>query len=107
MDARPIRPFVTKTFKATKGLQVSVTTGSMADVPKDLLSEIKKLEEIFTVDTALLKKITNHFINELDKGKLMNAIPRDPSLTASRIERRWRQYCKFLGRSLLCLSPSS
>lgn len=40
----------------------------MADVPKDLLQEIKRLEEQFTVDTAILKKITDHFITELDKG---------------------------------------
>ena len=37
----------------------------MADVPKDL---IKKLEEAFTVDTATLKKITDHFVSELEKG---------------------------------------
>ena len=41
----------------------------MADVPKDLLQEIKRLEELFTVDTAMLKKVTDHFISELDKGK--------------------------------------
>jgi hexokinase len=41
----------------------------MADVPKDLLQEIKRLEELFTVDTAMLKKVTDHFISELDKGE--------------------------------------
>lgn len=41
----------------------------MADVPKDLLQEIKKLEELFTVDTKTLKAITDHFISELDKGE--------------------------------------
>lgn len=40
----------------------------MADVPKDLLQEIQKLEEAFTVDTATLKKITDHFVSELEKG---------------------------------------
>lgn len=40
----------------------------MADVPKDLLQEIKKLEELLTVDTAKLKQITKHFVSELDKG---------------------------------------
>ena len=40
----------------------------MADVPKDLLAEIKKLEELFTVDSTKLKQITNHFVSELDKG---------------------------------------
>ena len=40
----------------------------MADVPKDLLGEIKRLEELFTVDTTKLKAITEHFISELEKG---------------------------------------
>jgi hexokinase len=40
----------------------------MADVPKDLLQEIKRLEELFTVDQTKLKAITDHFIFELDKG---------------------------------------
>ena len=40
----------------------------MADVPKDLLQEIKRLEELFTVDTKKLKGITEHFISELEKG---------------------------------------
>lgn len=42
--------------------------GSMADVPKDLLAEIKRLEELFSVPTEKLKAITAHFIKELDKG---------------------------------------
>ena len=41
----------------------------MADVPRDLLQEIKRLEELFTVDAQKLKAITDHFITELDKGK--------------------------------------
>jgi hexokinase len=41
----------------------------MADVPKDLLAEINKLEEQFTVDTAKLKAITKHFVDELTKGR--------------------------------------
>lgn len=40
----------------------------MADVPKDLLDEIKRLEDLFTVDTEKLKKITDHFVSELTKG---------------------------------------
>lgn len=40
----------------------------MADVPKDLLAEIKTLEDAFTVDTAKLKQITKHFVSELEKG---------------------------------------
>lgn len=42
--------------------------GSFADVPKNLLKEIKQLEELLTVDTAKLKEITEHFVNELTKG---------------------------------------
>ena len=41
----------------------------MADVPKNLLDEIKELERIFTVDTAKLKEVTNHFVKELEKGR--------------------------------------
>lgn len=40
----------------------------MADVPKDLLEQIKELERLFTVDEAKLKEITNHFVKELEKG---------------------------------------
>jgi hexokinase len=43
--------------------------GSMADIPKDLLTEIKHLEEIFTVPTEKLKSITEHFVSELTKGE--------------------------------------
>lgn len=43
--------------------------GSMADVPDDLLEQIKYLENIFTVDQAKLKEVTNHFVKELEKGK--------------------------------------
>ena len=43
-------------------------TGSFADVPEDLLAQIKYLEQIFTVEQAKLKEVTNHFIKELDKG---------------------------------------
>ena len=42
--------------------------GSMADVPKDLLQEIERLEGLFMVDTAKLKAITDHFVSELAKG---------------------------------------
>lgn len=42
----------------------------MADVPKDLLQEIQRLEELFTVDQTKLKAITKHFVSELAKGKL-------------------------------------
>lgn len=45
------------------------TLGSMADVPQDLLAQIKELERIFTVDQKKLKDITDHFVKELTKGK--------------------------------------
>ena len=40
----------------------------MADVPEDLLEQIKELERLFTVSQAKLKEITNHFVKELTKG---------------------------------------
>ncbi len=40
----------------------------MADIPKDLLEQIKELERLFTVDKAKLKEVTNHFVKELEKG---------------------------------------
>ena len=42
--------------------------GSMVDMPKDLLDEIKKFEDMFSVDAATLQKVTKHFISELSKG---------------------------------------
>jgi len=40
----------------------------MADIPKDLLQQIQKLEEMFTVPAEKLKAITDHFVKELTKG---------------------------------------
>lgn len=40
----------------------------MTDVPEDLLEQIKELERLFTVDQAKLKKITDHFVQELTRG---------------------------------------
>uniref|UniRef100_A0A093VTV0 Phosphotransferase n=1 Tax=Talaromyces marneffei PM1 TaxID=1077442 RepID=A0A093VTV0_TALMA len=42
--------------------------GSMADVPKDLLTQIKEFEDVFTVDTQKLKEVVAHFVKELEKG---------------------------------------
>ena len=42
--------------------------GSMADVPTDLMDQIHRLEELFTVPQAKLKEITNQFVGELTKG---------------------------------------
>ncbi len=44
--------------------------GSMADVPQDLLEQIRELERIFIVDQKKLKDITDHFVKELTKGRL-------------------------------------
>lgn len=46
-----------------------MAVGSLADAPKDLVKEIKNLEQLFTVDTAKLKEITEHFVKELEKGE--------------------------------------
>lgn len=40
----------------------------MADVPKDLVEQIKRLEELFVVPTEKLKEISDHFVKELEKG---------------------------------------
>ncbi|KAJ9667765.1 hexokinase [Coniosporium apollinis] len=55
--------------------------GSMADVPKDLVEQIKRLEELFTVPTEKLKEITNHFMGELEKGlqKDGSTVPMNPT----------------------------
>jgi hexokinase len=44
-------------------------TDLYVDVPKDLLKEIERLEQLFSIDTAKLKQITDHFVNELEKGR--------------------------------------
>ena len=58
-----------------------MAVGSMADVPKDLLEQIKELERLFTVDQATLKSVTEHFVKELAKGKYSFEAPsRRPDL---------------------------
>lgn len=42
--------------------------GSMADVPKDLLDQINKLEDLFIVDAQKLKEVTDQFVSELRRG---------------------------------------
>ncbi|EOO03246.1 putative hexokinase protein [Phaeoacremonium minimum UCRPA7] len=58
---------------------------SFADVPKDLLQEIKQLEEQFTVKPEKLKQITDHFVSELDKGLSVEggSIPMNPTWVMS------------------------
>ncbi|KAI9645514.1 hexokinase [Ciborinia camelliae] len=55
--------------------------GSMAEVPKNYLEQIKELERKFTVDTAKLKQITEHFVSELTKGLTVEggSIPMNPT----------------------------
>jgi hexokinase len=48
--------------------------GSKVDIPKDLLEQIRYLEELFTVDTKKLKEISNHFVSELAKGGLSRSL---------------------------------
>lgn len=40
----------------------------MADVPQNLIEAINDLEKLFIVDQARLKKITDKFVTELEKG---------------------------------------
>lgn len=40
----------------------------MADMPRDLKEQIDKLEELFVVSTSKLKEISNHFVDELERG---------------------------------------
>jgi hypothetical protein len=48
---------------------LTMEADSYVDVPKDLLKEIERLEQLFSIDTAKLKQITDHFVNELEKGR--------------------------------------
>lgn len=47
---------------------VIAMTGSKADIPMNLVEEVRRLEELFVVDQKKLKEITDHFISELAKG---------------------------------------
>jgi len=53
----------------------------MADVPKDLLQEIERLERLFTIPKEKLKEITAHFVKELEKGLSVEGgnIPMNPT----------------------------
>jgi hexokinase len=61
-------PYITLQEKSTMGLMGLIEIGSMAGVPKDLLDQINRLEELFTVPQEKLKQITEHFKAELTKG---------------------------------------
>lgn len=80
--------------------------GSKTELPEDLLEEVKRLEQMFTVDTEMLKSITDHFVKELTKGTPRNSLPWPPRrkkcvradwiFVVRRIERRGWQHCKRL-----------
>ena len=55
-----------------EGNALKITVGSMADVPENMLEQIKKLEETFTVGKEKLQEITDHFVTELAKGTHCN-----------------------------------
>lgn len=74
-------------------------TGSKVDIPKDLLDQIRYIEELFTVDATKLKTISDHFVSELAKGmelvftvKLSGELPLITSLYRSQC--RGRKHCK-------------
>lgn len=56
-------------FVNSQKILIQNITGSKEDIPKNLLEQVRHLEEIFTVDTQKLKSITDHFISELAKGE--------------------------------------
>ncbi|KAL5614377.1 uncharacterized protein BROUX77_000214 [Berkeleyomyces rouxiae] len=57
------------------------TMANLDTAPKAIQDEMKKLEETFVVDRAKLKKITDHFVNELAKGLSVQggSIPMNPT----------------------------
>ena len=57
----------------------------MADVPDDLLEQIRYLEKIFTVDKAKLKEVTTQFVKELEKGTSSVLSTRSLFLTALQV----------------------
>lgn len=58
----------------------------MAHVPGSLLEVIKELEDIFTVDQQKLKKITDHFVKELEKGISLSVLYRVALTIRCRVE---------------------
>jgi hexokinase len=54
-------------LKSAKTLLTS-SPGSLAECPDHLLKPLKKLEADFSVPTAKLKEIADHFRNELIQG---------------------------------------
>lgn len=54
--------------------------GTFNDVPQEWVAELEKIEELLTVSADTLKKISNHFKSELEKGlsKTGGNIPMNP-----------------------------
>ena len=68
----------------------------MADVSKDLLDEIKRLEDMFVVPAQKLKAITSHFVSELTRGEFRTGRSIEPDLDAlNRPECRGWYHCKM------------
>ena len=57
----------------------------MADVPDSLVEAIAELERLFIVEPEKLKKITDHFVGELEKGLAKDGanIPMNPTWVMS------------------------
>lgn len=62
--------------------------GSMADVPKELADQIKRLEDLFVVSQDKLKEITERFKNELIKGTFLTLIGSFPKAKVCQALRR-------------------
>lgn len=58
--------------------------GSMADVPKELADQIKRLEDLFIISQDKLKEITERFKNELIKGTFLTNIRTSSVLRCAR-----------------------
>lgn len=62
----------------------------MAAVPDHLLEQMKDLERLFTVDTAKLKKITERFVMELEKGVFPASNRQRLVMSNSHTRSQWR-----------------
>jgi hexokinase len=64
MALSPLNPAISN--EATPELKSAI--GSFNHCGENILQQIERLEELFTVPTEQLKKITDHFVNELNQG---------------------------------------
>lgn len=72
MDPASVRQFTNYSVPSQQPLMpVSYLVETAEDLPQDLRQELDRLEELFTVDTAMLKKITNRFGEELEDGEFL------------------------------------